>query len=81
MSDSDGAEDDGGRAKERRRAKKKAAITTATPVVTIEEMPADDPPDPFERLEVQEMLEVQKRPAVKESKKNSEKQESRIRTG
>lgn len=75
MSDSDGAEDDGGRAKERRRAKKKAAITTATPVVTIEEMPADDPPDPFERLEVQE------RPAVKESKKNSEKQESRIRTG
>nr|XP_024659193.1 wings apart-like protein homolog [Maylandia zebra] len=80
MSDSDGAEDDGGRAKERRRAKKKAAITTATPVVTIEEMPADDPPDPFERLEVQEMLEVQERPAVKESKKNSEKQESRIRT-
>uniref|UniRef100_A0A3P9BUQ7 Wings apart-like protein homolog n=1 Tax=Maylandia zebra TaxID=106582 RepID=A0A3P9BUQ7_9CICH len=63
MSDSDGAEDDGGRAKERRRAKKKAAITTATPVVTIEEMPADDPPDPFERLEVQEMLEVQERPA------------------
>ncbi|XP_039870363.1 wings apart-like protein homolog [Simochromis diagramma] len=80
MSDSDGAEDDDGRAKERRRAKKKAAITTATPVVTIEEMPADDPPDPFERLEVQEMLEVQERPAVKESKKNSEKQESRIRT-
>uniref|UniRef100_A0AAX7VPY8 Wings apart-like protein homolog n=1 Tax=Astatotilapia calliptera TaxID=8154 RepID=A0AAX7VPY8_ASTCA len=80
MSDSDGAEDDGGRAKQRRRAKKKAAITTATPVVTIEEMPADDPPDPFERLEVQEMLEVQERPAVKESKKNSEKQESRIRT-
>uniref|UniRef100_A0AAX7SRX5 Wings apart-like protein homolog n=1 Tax=Astatotilapia calliptera TaxID=8154 RepID=A0AAX7SRX5_ASTCA len=62
MSDSDGAEDDGGRAKQRRRAKKKAAITTATPVVTIEEMPADDPPDPFERLEVQEMLEVQERP-------------------
>uniref|UniRef100_A0A3Q2VSQ6 Wings apart-like protein homolog n=1 Tax=Haplochromis burtoni TaxID=8153 RepID=A0A3Q2VSQ6_HAPBU len=59
MSDSDGAEDDDGRAKERRRAKKKAAITTVTPVVTIEEMPADDPPDPFERLEVQEMLEVQ----------------------
>ncbi|XP_042080676.1 wings apart-like protein homolog isoform X2 [Haplochromis burtoni] len=80
MSDSDGAEDDDGRAKERRRAKKKAAITTVTPVVTIEEMPADDPPDPFERLEVQEMLEVQERPAVKESKKNSEKQESRIRT-
>ncbi|XP_005743449.1 wings apart-like protein homolog [Pundamilia nyererei] len=81
MSDSDGAEDDDdGRAKERRRAKKKAAITTATPVVTKEEMPADDPPDPFERLEVQEMLEVQERPAVKESKKNSEKQESRIRT-
>lgn len=80
MSDSDGAEDDDGRAKERRRAKKKAAITTATPVVTIEEMPADDPPDPFERLEVQEMLEVQERPAVKESKKNYEKQESRIRT-
>lgn len=74
MSDSDGDEDDG-RAKERRRAKKKAPNTTVTPVVTVEETPADDPPDPFERLEVQE------RPAVKESKKNSEKQESRIRTG
>uniref|UniRef100_A0A669CYK8 Wings apart-like protein homolog n=1 Tax=Oreochromis niloticus TaxID=8128 RepID=A0A669CYK8_ORENI len=49
MSDSDGDEDDG-RAKERRRAKKKAPNTTVTPVVTVEETPADDPPDPFESL-------------------------------
>uniref|UniRef100_A0A3Q0T619 Wings apart-like protein homolog n=1 Tax=Amphilophus citrinellus TaxID=61819 RepID=A0A3Q0T619_AMPCI len=70
MSDSDGAEDDDGGSKERRRAKKKAANTTVTPVATVEETPADDPPDPFERLESQE------RPAVKESKKYSEKQEN-----
>uniref|UniRef100_A0A3B4TFZ4 Wings apart-like protein homolog n=1 Tax=Seriola dumerili TaxID=41447 RepID=A0A3B4TFZ4_SERDU len=51
MSDSDGSDDDS--SKERRRAKK-AAVTKATPVVTIEETPAYDPPDPFERLESRE---------------------------
>ena len=74
MSDSDGADDDDNSSKERRRAKK-AAVAKGTPVVTVEEIPDDEPPDPFERLEVQE------RPAVKESKKNAERQESRIRAG
>ncbi|XP_022062758.1 wings apart-like protein homolog [Acanthochromis polyacanthus] len=75
MSDSDGAEDDNnGGSKERRRAKKAAAVAQVTPVVTVEEMLTDEPPDPFERLEIQE------RPAVKESKKNFERLESRIRT-
>ncbi|XP_041671459.1 wings apart-like protein homolog [Cheilinus undulatus] len=72
MSDSD--DDDGKSSKERRRAKK-AAMAKATPVITIEEEMLDDdePPDPFERLEIQE------RPTFKENKKNSERQESRIR--
>ncbi|XP_076615746.1 wings apart-like protein homolog [Chaetodon auriga] len=72
MSDSDGADDDDSGSKERRRAKK-AAVAKGTPAVTVEEMPDQDPPDPFEKLEVQE------RPAAKEYKKNSERQESRIR--
>lgn len=80
MSDSDGADnDDEDGSKERRRAKK-AAAAKVTPVVTVEETldvdPLDvDPPDPFERLEIQE------RPAAKENKKNSERQENRIRAG
>uniref|UniRef100_A0AAQ6A1Y6 Wings apart-like protein homolog n=1 Tax=Amphiprion ocellaris TaxID=80972 RepID=A0AAQ6A1Y6_AMPOC len=50
MSDSDGAEDDNGGSKERRRAKKAAAaVAKVTPVVTVEEMLTDEPPDPFER--------------------------------
>ncbi|XP_071318574.1 wings apart-like protein homolog [Trachinotus anak] len=70
--DSDSPDDDDGGSKARRRAKK-ASVTKATPVVTIEETPDYDPPDPFERLESRE------RPAPKENKKNSERQESRIR--
>ncbi|KAE8283827.1 Wings apart-like protein-like protein Friend of EBNA2 protein WAPL cohesin release factor [Larimichthys crocea] len=79
MSDSDGADDDDdGGSKQRRRAKK-AAVAKVTPVVTAEEIPDYEtpdyePPDPFERLEVRE------RPAVKENKKYSERQESRIRS-
>ncbi|XP_023127071.2 wings apart-like protein homolog [Amphiprion ocellaris] len=74
MSDSDGAEDDNGGSKERRRAKKAAAaVAKVTPVVTVEEMLTDEPPDPFERLEIRE------RPTVKESKKNFDRLESRIR--
>lgn len=73
MSDSDGADDDDDY-KERRRAKK-AAIAKVTPVVTVEETMVDEPPDPFERLESRE------RPTAKENKKNSERQESRIRAG
>ncbi|KAI3364946.1 hypothetical protein L3Q82_000946 [Scortum barcoo] len=72
MSDSDGADDDADDYKERRRAKK-AAIATVTPTVTVEETTSEEPPDPFERLESQE------KPTVKENKKNSERQESRIR--
>uniref|UniRef100_UPI0037E74980 wings apart-like protein homolog n=1 Tax=Semicossyphus pulcher TaxID=241346 RepID=UPI0037E74980 len=70
---SDSEDDDDGSSKARRRAKK-AAMALA-PVITIEdETPADDePPDPFERLEILE------RPIAKENKKNSERQESRIR--
>ncbi|XP_018522104.1 LOW QUALITY PROTEIN: wings apart-like protein homolog [Lates calcarifer] len=72
MSDSDGADDDEIGSKERRRAKR-AAVAKATPVIAMEETPVHDPPDPFERLESRE------RPAPKENKKNSERQESRIR--
>ncbi|XP_044034438.1 wings apart-like protein homolog isoform X2 [Siniperca chuatsi] len=76
MSDSDGADDaDDDGSKERRRAKK-AAVNKGTPLVTVEETPADDPPDPFERLE---SPVSQPRPTAKENKKNSERQESRIR--
>lgn len=74
MSDSDGADDDEIGSKERRRAKR-AAVAKATPVIAMEETPVHDPPDPFERLESRE------RPAPKENKKNSERQESRIREG
>lgn len=75
MSDSDGADnDDEGGSKERRKAKK-AAAAKVTPVITIEETLEIDPPDPFERLEIQE------RPPAKENKKNSERQENRIRAG
>ncbi|XP_070782967.1 wings apart-like protein homolog [Enoplosus armatus] len=77
MSDSDGTDDDDDGSKERRRRRaKKAAVTKETPLVTVEEAPTDDPPDPFERLEVPT---VQARPPAKENKKNSERQESRIR--
>ncbi|XP_049419207.1 wings apart-like protein homolog [Epinephelus fuscoguttatus] len=76
MSDSDGADDDDDHgAKERRRAKK-AAAAKRTPVVTVEDTPTAEPPDPFESLERFERLE---RPMVKENKKNSERPESRIR--
>ncbi|XP_060889570.1 wings apart-like protein homolog isoform X1 [Labrus mixtus] len=73
MSDSEDDEDDKS-SKERRRAKR-AAMAMADPVITIEEETSADeePPDPFERLETPE------RPTVKDKKKNSERQESRIR--
>ncbi|KAM6896908.1 wings apart-like protein homolog [Xenentodon cancila] len=79
MSDSDGAEDDdddddddNGGSKGRRRVEK-TVVSMVTPVVPIEETPTDDVPDPFERLESREKL------TVKESKKNSESRDSRIR--
>lgn len=79
MSDSDGGDgaDGGGDCfKERRRRRAKMSdVPTETPVVNVEDTLADDPPDPFERPERQE------RPTVKESKKNSERQESRTRAG
>ncbi|KAF1373480.1 hypothetical protein PFLUV_G00239300 [Perca fluviatilis] len=86
MSDSDGDDDDDddGGAKERRRAKKAAAAQRA-PVVAVDETPTDEPPDPFEtlerleRMERLERLERLDRPPAKESKKNAEKQENRIR--
>lgn len=74
MSDSDGAEGDDGSVKERRRAKKDA-VAKVTPNITIGSIKTDEPPDPFERLESRE------KPAVKENKKNSERQDSRIQTG
>lgn len=72
MSDSDGA-DDGEEegSKEKRRVKKAAPAK----VVAVEETVVVEPPDPFERLEIQE------RPAAKESKKNSERPENRSRAG
>lgn len=73
MSDSDGADNEDGSSKESRRAKKAAAMEV--PVITVEETLDVDPPDPFERLEIRE------RPAAKENKKNSERQENRIRAG
>ncbi|KAM4524917.1 wings apart-like protein homolog [Odontesthes bonariensis] len=80
-SDSDGAEDDEdiGSSKERRRAKR-ASVSTVTPVVTVEETPVDDTPDPFDDTpDPFERLQNRERPTVKESKKNSERRESRIR--
>lgn len=75
MSDSDGADgDDDSGSKERRRAKK-TSVSKGAPVVTVDEIPDVDPPDPFERFEVEE------KPTAKESKKNSEKQKDRIRAG
>ncbi len=75
MSDSDGADnDDDDGIRERRRAKK-AAVTKVNSWVAVEEIQDDEPPDPFERLETQE------RATTKEIKKNSERQESRIRAG
>lgn len=89
MSDSDGADDDDDDgSKERRRRAKKAAAAKGKPVVTaVEEIQEDEdedddePPDPFERLEIPEIQEFQGRPAAKENKKYSERQESRIRAG
>lgn len=88
MSDSDGADDDDddvAASKDRRRRAKKAAVAKGTPAVTIEEIPDEEPPDPFERLEVRatqetrDVRDTRERPAAKENKKNSERQESRIR--
>ncbi|XP_028287687.1 wings apart-like protein homolog isoform X2 [Parambassis ranga] len=73
MSDSDGAEADDGSVKERRRAKK-ASVAKVTPTITIGSVKTDEPPDPFERLE------SRVKPTVKENKKNSERQDSRIQT-
>ncbi|XP_045924164.1 wings apart-like protein homolog [Micropterus dolomieu] len=76
MSDSaeeDDDDDDGG-SKERRA--KKTAVNKGTPLVTVEDTPTAEPPDPFERLE---SPMSQTRPTAKENKKNSQRQESRIR--
>lgn len=85
MSDSDGADDDDDDGSKERRKAKKAAATKGKPVVTavqeIREDDGDEPPDPFERLEIPEIQEFQERPAAKENKKCSERQESRIRAG
>ncbi|TWW82038.1 wings apart-like protein homolog [Takifugu flavidus] len=68
MSDSDGEDDDTGGSQQRRR-KKKAAVAMATPEMTAEDEPHLDPPDPFEKLQIQQ------RPFAKEKKKNSERRE------
>ncbi|XP_068161950.1 wings apart-like protein homolog [Antennarius striatus] len=70
MSDSDGTDDDSS-CKERRRANKAAVAKKMTGIAT-EEILDNDPPDPFERLEILE------RPAAKDNKK-FERQENRIR--
>lgn len=77
MSDSDGGEDNVGgfkHSKERRRIKK-AAVTMGTPEILVEDEPDVDPPDPFEKLE------IQRSPSAKEKKKNSERQEHKARAG
>lgn len=74
MSDSDGVDNDDDGCKERRKAMK-TPVAKETPVVIVEETPSNDLPDPFERLESQE------KSSAKENKKNSEKQDSRIRAG
>ncbi|XP_062269883.1 wings apart-like protein homolog isoform X1 [Platichthys flesus] len=86
MSNSDGSDEDDVAFKAMRRAKRAAmatAVDTAletaletaldTALDTAEETPTEEPPDPFE------MLESYERPAAKEYKKHSERQESRIR--
>lgn len=79
MSDSDGAGDGGdndedyGRYKERRRRRAKMAADMETTLVPEEEeTPTEEPPDPFERLEIPE-------PPMMENRKNSERQESKAR--
>lgn len=72
MSDSDGADNDEEEgSKEKRRVKKAASAK----VMAVEETVEEEPPDPFERLEIQE------KPAAKESKKNSERPANRSRAG
>lgn len=73
MSDSDGEDDDTGASEQRRR--KKAVVAMATPEITAEGKPHLDPPDPFEKLQVQQ------RPFAKEKKKNSERREHKTSAG
>ncbi|XP_044193733.1 wings apart-like protein homolog [Thunnus albacares] len=84
MSDSDGADDDGDGSKDRRKTKKAAVAAKAIPAaMTVEETPTDDSPDPMERFESferLERLESRERPTAKQNKKNSERQDNRIRT-
>uniref|UniRef100_A0A672GGN8 Wings apart-like protein homolog n=1 Tax=Salarias fasciatus TaxID=181472 RepID=A0A672GGN8_SALFA len=60
MSDSDGAGDDNGedygRHKERRRRRAKMAVDMETTLVPEEETLTEEPPDPFERLEMLEQV-------------------------
>uniref|UniRef100_A0A673CHV7 Wings apart-like protein homolog n=1 Tax=Sphaeramia orbicularis TaxID=375764 RepID=A0A673CHV7_9TELE len=51
MSDSDGAEDDDDDGSSDWRKVTRAPVTKATPAITIEDTPVDEPPDPFESLE------------------------------
>uniref|UniRef100_A0A3Q3K2F5 Wings apart-like protein homolog n=1 Tax=Monopterus albus TaxID=43700 RepID=A0A3Q3K2F5_MONAL len=74
MSDSEGADDDNSSNSNERRRAEKAAVAKAPPVVTVEETLADDLLEPFESVESRE------REKPKEKKKNSERQESRIRS-
>ncbi|KAM9426458.1 wings apart-like protein homolog isoform 1-T2 [Pholidichthys leucotaenia] len=77
MSDSDGAEDgdsEGSRGGRRRRRAKMDTNSEATPAVAVDEKTANELLDPFESLESLERL------SAKESKKNSERQETRIQT-
>ncbi|XP_029977315.1 wings apart-like protein homolog isoform X2 [Sphaeramia orbicularis] len=81
MSDSDGAEDDDDDGSSDWRKVTRAPVTKATPAITIEDTPVDEPPDPFESLERwTERTTSLDRPSVTENKKNFERQESRIRT-
>ncbi|XP_007565274.1 wings apart-like protein homolog [Poecilia formosa] len=76
MSDSDGGDDAVADSKPRRKVAQ-AAVSKATPAVTVKETTIDDDdvPDPFERLENRESRQIWEKPAVKESKKNSERPE------
>ncbi|XP_038164655.1 wings apart-like protein homolog isoform X2 [Cyprinodon tularosa] len=71
MSDSDGA--DGDSEPHMRRKVMQPAVSTVTPALTAKEAMGDDVPDPFERLESRESLQVWEKPASRESKKTSER--------
>ncbi|KAM4526203.1 wings apart-like protein homolog isoform 2-T2 [Fundulus diaphanus] len=73
MSDSDGAEDDS--EPHLRRKVMQSAVSQLSPPVAAEETAIDDDPDPFERLESRESLQMWEKPAAKESKRTSARPE------